>query len=361
MKKITIVLLAGLLLLAACAAPRQKLTPQANVALKTANVYYAQRDIEKAEVYYREVLTSNPNHVLALTRMGDINLHKGETMADRSVEFNQAAYGYYKQAVQNYEAFTDLEDEDYVEIRNLKRRQEAAWTRVFRAAENLHTAGNSREALTTFEITAALDSTRFEPLYKMKDIYTRDFDDDVKAEQMMQRIIRIRPDDAAILAEMGGFYYNNQRFQEALQFFLRVRNQNPRDINNLLNIAACHVEMNELESAMIVTREILEFEPDNEVALTNAQLLSARMNDNPGRINYLKRLLLKRDNSDDYTTICSLLSQTGQYVDLITYAEKWYAYDNTSKFAVQFIILGAQNTSNRPLEQRYQTILRGMQ
>lgn len=361
MKKITIVLLAVILLLAACAAPRQKLTPQANVALKTANVYYAQRDIEKAQVYYRDVLTSSPNHVLALTRMGDINLHKGETMADRSVEFNQAAYGFYKQAIQNYEAFTDLEDEDYVEIRNLKRRQEAAWTRVFRAAENLQTAGNSRDALATFEITAALDSTRFEPLYKMKEIYSRDLNDNVKSEQLMQRIFRIRPEDPAIMAELAGFYYNAGRYQDALQFFVRVRNINPRDINNLLNIAACHVELGELESAMIVTREILELEPNNIDALNNAQVLAGRMNDNPGRINYLKRLLLIRDNSEDYTTICSLLSQDRQYVDLITYAEKWYAYDSTSRYAVQFIILGAQNTSNRPLEQRYQTILRGMQ
>ena len=177
----------------------------------------------------------------------------------------------------------------------------------------------------------------------------------------MQRIFRIRPEDPAIMAELAGFYYNAGRYQDALQFFVRVRNINPRDINNLLNIAACHVELGELESAMIVTREILELEPNNIDALNNAQVLAGRMNDNPGRINYLKRLLLIRDNSEDYTTICSLLSQDRQYVDLITYAEKWYAYDSTSRYAVQFIILGAQNTSNRPLEQRYQTILRGMQ
>jgi len=361
MKKIALILIVGVLFLTACAGPRQKLSPQANVALKTANVYYAQRDTDKAQVYYEQVLRDNPDHVHALTRMGDIALHNGETFADRSVEFNRSAYGYYSRAVKNYEGFTDLKDEDYIEIRNLKRRMDGAWARVFRAAENLQTAGNSRDAIATFEIAAAMDSTKFEPLYKMKVIYQEDFNDNLKAEQLMLRILTIRPEDPAIIGEIAGFYYNAGRFSEAITYYRRLKAITPRDTNNMLNISACLVEMGEFEAALLETREILELEPNNVDALSNAQMIAGRMNNNAARIDYLKRLLLIRDNSEDYTTICSLLSQSQQYVDLITYGEKWYNYDNTSRYAVQFVILGAQNTANRTLEQRYTTILRGMQ
>ena len=361
MKKIALLLIIGLLVLTACSGPRQKLSPKANVALKTANVYYAQKDVDKAEVYYLEVLEDNPEHVLALTRMGDIKLFRGENPSERQVEFNEAAYDYYKRAIVKYESFEDLEDDDYIEIRNLNRRKEAAWTRVFKAGENLQIAGNSREALLTFEKSAALDSTRFEPLVKMKEIYLNEFDDKVKAEQLLVRLQRIRPNDTLIMAELASFYYNTEKYSEALALFNRIRTQNPRDVNNLLNISSCHVEMGDLEAAMLVTREILDFEPNNVDALTNAQAIAGRMGNTQNRIDYLKRLLMIRDNTEDYTTICSLLSQNNQYVDLITYAEKWYNYDNTSRYAVQFVILGAQNTANTALQQRYTDILRGME
>ena len=66
MKRIFLLTLAVLLFLTGCATNRHKLSPQANVDLKTANVYYSQQNVDEALKYYNRVLQDNPDHALAL-------------------------------------------------------------------------------------------------------------------------------------------------------------------------------------------------------------------------------------------------------------------------------------------------------
>ena len=56
MKKQIIIFCLMLIVLTACSTARQKLSPQGNVNLKTADVYYSQQDVEQAEIYYLKVL-----------------------------------------------------------------------------------------------------------------------------------------------------------------------------------------------------------------------------------------------------------------------------------------------------------------
>ena len=360
MKKQIIIVLATMLLLGACAAPRQKLSPQANVALKSANVYYAQKDTEQALPLYKQVLADNPDHIIALRRVGDINLYNGEVFTARAVEFNQIAYDSYARALKAYETFATLTDDDIIDKRDIAKRKESAWIRIFKEAEKQQAEGNSTDALLTFELAYSLDNNRIEPLIKMKEIYTKDLNDKVKAEQIMLKLFTARPNELPIIQELAAYYYNENNYNEALKYFEQARIQIPNDSNNLLNIAACHSELKDYTSSMSVIEQVLALEPNNTDALTNAQLLSAATNNNTARIGYLKRLLLIRENSEDYTAICALLNIEKQYVDLLTYAGKWYNYDSTSKTAVQFLLLGAQQTQNKALTKQYSDLLQKM-
>lgn len=361
MKNQIIIVLAVMLLLGACAAPRQKLSPQANVALKSANVYYAQKDTEKALPLYNQVLADNPDHVIALRRVGDINLYNGETFTGKALEYNKAAYESYSRALLAYDKFAILTDDDVIDKRDIAKRKESAWIRIFKEGEKQQTEGNSKDALLTFELAYSLDKNRIEPLIKMKEIYTKDLNDKVKAEQVMLQLYNAKPNELPIIQELAAYYYNEKNYAEALKYFEQARLQIPTDANNLLNIAACHSELKDYTSSLSVIEQVLSLEPTNVDALTNAQLLCAATNNNTARIGYLKRLLQIRDNSDDYTAICALLNIEKQYVDLLTYAGKWYAYDNTSKTAVQFLLLGAQQSQNKALIKQYSDILQKMQ
>jgi tetratricopeptide (TPR) repeat protein len=361
MKQYLIIALAAALLLAACAAPRQKLSPQGNVNLKTANVYYAQQNVEEASKYYTLVLQDNPDHVLALRRMADINLYNGERFADKALELNQEAYRGYDKAIRILEGFTDLKESDQADLRDMKKRRSSAWTRIFKLGETQYDEGNTQAAMEIFEITGKLDPTRLEPLIKLKTIYQKDLKDDAKAEAILRQLYDKDPDNLLLIQEMGIFYINKKDYAAAIPFFEQVKVKEPLNVNNLMNLSYSYFESGNYQKAKESNDLVLNLEPQNPDALTDAKYIAYKLNDNNAALGYLMRLLNLRDNDQDYTEIAALLNEMKMYGDLITYGEKWYAYDETSKLAVQYIVFAAQQVKNKTLETKYTEILKNMQ
>ncbi len=361
MKKLIIVSAALLLLISACSTARQKLSPQGNVDYKTANVYYAQKDVEKAEVYYSKVLKDNPDHAIALRRMGDINLHKGETFLEKSVEYNKLANEYYTKALAITEAFPELTDEEKLAIRDMKKRKESTWVRIYKTGEAELTAGNTAKAMEIFELAHSLDMKRSEPMIQLKNIYLKDLKDDTKAEQILLSLLKDDPDKLVYLQELGAFYYNKENYTEAVKYFEKARLQTPMDLDNLMNISACYYELKDYEKAMAATRMAIELDPSNIDLVDNARSIAANMKDKETELSYLKQLIDRRNNADDFTAIVALLLEKEDYPQMISYAEKWYNWDNTSEFAVRYLILAAQKTKNKSLESKYAAILKAMQ
>jgi tetratricopeptide (TPR) repeat protein len=360
MKKLIIVTVALLLLLTACATGRQKLSPQGNVDFKTANVYYAQKNVEQAEKYYSKVLADNPNHAVALRRLADINLFNGETFAARSVEFNQKAYEYYAKAIAITEAFPNLTDQEKIDLRDMKKRKESAWTRIYKVAEAQETDGNTQAAMATFELVSKLDPSRPEPMIKLKNIYLNDLKDDVKAEQILLSLIKDDPDKLIYLQELGAFYYNKANYTEAVKYFEKAKLQLPRSIDNRMNISACYYELKDYPKAMEATQEAMAIEPNNIDLIDNARSIAAKMGDKELSLTYLTKLIDLRSNEEDFIAILSILLEKEDYAGVITYAEKWYNWDKENKFPVQYLKLAAVKTGNKSMEAKYDAILKTM-
>lgn len=360
MKKLIIVAVTLLLLISACSTARQKLSPQGNVDFKTANVYYAQKDVEKAEVYYTKVLVANPDHAIALRRLGDINLHKGEIYAEKSVEFNKKANDYYTKALAITEAFPEITDEEKLAIRDMKKRKESTWVRIFKIGEAEMKAGNTKAAMEIFELVHNLDLKRPEPMIQLKNIYLKDLKDDVKAEQILLSLIKEDPDKLIYLQELGAFYYNKENYTEAVKYFEKAKLQIPMDLDNLMNISACYYELKDYEKAMAATRMAMEIDPSSTDLIENARNIAASMKDTDTSIMYLKQLIERRDNEADYMAIVGLFLEKEDYPQMITYAEKWYNWDKTNKYAVQYIVLAANKTNNKSLESKYAAIYKAM-
>ncbi|MDZ4181781.1 MAG: tetratricopeptide repeat protein [Candidatus Cloacimonadaceae bacterium] len=360
MKYLIILALAATLLISACAAPRQKLSPQANVNLKTANVYYAQQNVEEALKYYNLVLKDNPLHVIALRRVSDINMYNGERNADQAVQLYKAAYLGYASVIKTTEGFAKLKEQDYADIREMKKRKDSCWARIFKIAEDEYTDGNTRRAMEIFELAAELNPDRIEPLIKLKVIHQVDLKDDAKAEEILKKIYDKDPNNSLLLQEMGIFYLNKKEYETALTYLNKVKATEPSNINNLMNISFCHFELGQYQQALDNTRIVLTLEPKNTDALADGKYIAYKLNDNALALNFLKQLLAIRDNDKDYQEISFLLNEMKNYADLIVYAEKWYNYDDTNIDAVRLVILGAQQLKNKSLETKYQNILKKM-
>ncbi len=360
MKKLFIIAIALIIALAGCSSARQKLSPQGNVNLKTANVYYQQQNVEKAESYYLKVLEDNPEHALALRRMGDINLHNGDLFKARAVEFNSKAFDYYARAIKVYESYPEITDDEKIDLRDMKKRKESSWTRLYKSGEAEMTAGNTKAAMDIFEMVNKLEPSRPEPMIQLKNIYLKDLKDDAKAEQILLTLLKDDPDKLVYLQEMGAFYYNKQNYTEAVKYFEKAKLQIPRDLDNYLNISACYYELGDYAKAMDATRTALEFEPGNVDLLDNAKNIALKLNDKDNAIKYLEELVDRRNKEDDYSVIVGLFLEKENYTQMIKYAEKWYNWDNTNDYAVRFLILAAQKTGNKTLEERFTNILKTM-
>lgn len=360
MKRIVIISMIGLLALAGCAAPRHKLSPQGNVNYKTANVYYNQQNVEEAYKYYSLVLNDNADHAGALQRLADINLFNGERFADRSVEYNQAAYEGYDKAIKIMEQYSEPDKKEAAAIRDMKNRRKSAWTRIYKAADTQYAAGNTVDAVRIYELSSTLDPSKIEPLLQLQSIYQKDLKDDAKAEEILLRIYAQDPNNTQIQQNMGIFYLNKQDYATALTFFEKVQTAEPLNVNNLLNITFCQFELEQFTEAQKTNQIALGIEPGNIDALNDAKSIAYKLNDKEGALSYLKKLLEVREDDKEYQEISFLLNELKQYDAMISYAKKWHQFDETNKDPVQLVILGAKMTNNKSLQTEYENILKGM-
>ena len=358
MNRLVILVQAALLLLTACATTREKLGPRANVDLKSANVAYNQQNVEEALRYYTLVLSDNPNHAHSLRRVADINLYYGETIAGKAVEFNKAAYENYSKAIAIMEKYEKPTEEERAAIRDMKKRRTSAWTRIFNAADAQLTEGNTARSVEIFEIVSAMDPSRTEPLYKLANIYQKEMKDEAKAEAILLKIYEVDPEDSGVLQQMGIFYLNKKEYAAAIPFFEKVKLAEPLNVNNLMNLSYCQFELEQYDIAKLNNQLVLAIEPMNPDALADAKYIAYKLKDNQGALGYLKKLLELRDDDKDYQEISFLLNEMKNFEKMITYARKWYNYDETNKDAVRLVILGAQMTKNKALETEFSNILK---
>ncbi|MCB5264619.1 MAG: tetratricopeptide repeat protein [Candidatus Cloacimonetes bacterium] len=363
MRKLIIILLALALALGACSAikTRQKLSPQANVNAKTAGVYYAQQNVEKAEQFYLMVLEEHPDHAVSLRRMADINLHKAENFPANSVEYNKNAYELYGKALAIYNGFNELTDQERLDIRDMTRRRDGAWTRIYRAGDAALQEGDTQDAMEIFILAHELNPERFEPMIRLKDIYQKELKDDAKAEEILLTLIQQNPENLDYILETGAFYFNQTNYTEAAKYFAKAREKAPANVDNLLNLSFAYYEMKDYSKALEVTQHALAMDPGNIDILLNARDVAYMAGDKDQTVVYLKQLIERRSNDDDFADICRILYEQEKFEDLLVYAQKWYQWDDSKQDPVQFIILGAAQTGNEALKNTYTRILQAMQ
>ncbi|MCB5235218.1 MAG: tetratricopeptide repeat protein [Candidatus Cloacimonetes bacterium] len=360
MRKLMIALLVLTLALGACSTARQKLSPQANVNAKTANVYYAQQNVDKAQSYYEMVLEEHPDHAISLRRMGDIYLHKGETNKEKSVEYNKEAFQYYKKALDIYADYENVTDQERLDIRSMNRNLEGAWVRIYRAGDALLNEGETRQAMEIFELAHELNPERFEPMIRLKDIYQKEFEDNTRAEEILLALINQDPDNLDYNFETGAFYYNIKDYAKATIYFEKARELAPANLNNLMNLSISYYELERYGDALTIIQKAMELGPPDAVTLETAAEIADKSGEHLLKAEYLKELVELNDDNEIYLALVSTLYQLEQYEEMVDFALQWYHHDKTSRDAVNFIILGAAQAGNDTLRETYTKILGSM-
>ncbi len=361
MRNLSIIVLAVILLTTACAGPRQKLSPKANVALRTANMNYSQKIIEDAEKNYLIVLEDCPEHAEALNRMGRISYARAEQIPGTALENYTKAFDYVSKSIETYNSFDPFTDADRREVKELTDLRTSSWTRIFQIAEKERTDGNTKQAVEIYQKLLKMDPQRDEPLRMMYEVYSDDPSKSELAEQTLMEIYAKNPDDVGVLKNLGAFYYNEKEdYAKALEFYERVKVKEPTDVNTLQLIATCQFELEMYEEALSSLQMVLNIEPQNTDALFDAKVIAHKIKNFDLALEYMRKLLAIHEGEEELREITYLLAEMNRPEEMITMAEKWYELNPTSKDAVLMIINAAKATKNKTLETKYSNIYKEM-
>lgn len=75
--------------------------------------------------------------------------------------------------------------------------------------------------------------------------------------------------DVEALMNKGNKYYDNGRFNDALDVYLRIIDTQPDNIDGLINVGLCYRHLERYDDAIDYYNKVLDIEPENATALNN--------------------------------------------------------------------------------------------
>ncbi len=368
-----------MLVLTACSANRQKLSPQANLNLKSANVYFQQKDneasLQKALDLYEKVLTNNPEHVLALKRSADLHLYFATPIepkklekdnrveyvnmnyADEVIAHLKVTYQRYGEVARVMDTFPKLSEDEKFMRRDAIRKKESSWVRMYKIGQLLLEQKNYDKAEETFLYVHNLDQTRQEPMRALVALY-QETEDAENSKLFLDKILAVSPDDPDMMRLMGAYYYNAKQYEQAIPYFQNVLTHDPLDTNNMLLLSSAYTELKNYQPAQDLLVRVLRFEPENLDVLLSARDLARALENVADEKTYMKRIVdlsPTTQNLEDYLFRMIALNDLNE---LMPYAEMWFEKDPQNKTAVSTCILIANRTGRTDLEKRYTDIYR---
>ena len=89
------------------------------------------------------------------------------------------------------------------------------------------------------------------------------------AERKIQKLLRKLseiPQDQETLLELGKTYFLNSQFEEAVNCYRAVLDQDPRNISAHYNLAVALLALERAEEAKAAFQRVLEIDPNNKAA-----------------------------------------------------------------------------------------------
>ena len=384
MKKVFLFGLISLLILTACSHNRQKLSPQGNLNLKSANVYFQQRDdeksLEKALLLYEKVLTDNPKHMLALKRSADLNYFFATQIepirnekdgkveyarldnAKQAINYFKKTYGKYDSVLTVIGTFEKLNEKERAIKRDSSKKKESSFIKLLKFGQYLadkvfNPKPDFPLSISTLEYLHKLEPERQEPMRLLVAVY-QETKDSTKYEQFMKKILAVSPDDPDMMEMMAAYYFNDKEYEKALDYFKKILVARPLDINNMLLLAETYIILKDNQNALNILERALLLEPENLNVLKSAKNISRALDNVEAEMSYWARILSLSSSVENLEAFVLRKVILNDYTDLMPYAEQWFEKAPTSENAVIACYNIAKAIGRRDLELKYSEIFK---
>ena len=85
------------------------------------------------------------------------------------------------------------------------------------------------------------------------------------------------PEYAPALKTRGDYELGNANFKNAGTDYIAIIKQDAGNVEALLALAVCFFKSNDLETAKATYERVLEFDPENELAIENLKVVSEKI------------------------------------------------------------------------------------
>lgn len=347
-------------LMASCSSlpESQRISGDARINMRSANIYWNQQDFHRALELYKQVVAEYPENIEALKRISDIYFYLGENEPQKEAEHYQSSMNYNHKILEAYESLSESTraiDEIVVDAR-LKIR--AAWARLFQRGQDIFGAGDFDSSLELFYdlAEATPDSTN---IYIMIASIHQQKEDPDKAAEYFTRIAEIDETDTVSRRNLASYYFAQENYEQALKWFDSLSELEPEIADYYFNIGIIHNLLNNHDQAIENFIETYRLDPEfTEAAFSAAGIAYNELNDYE-RSQDIYKMILDHDESniDALMFLCYSLNMSSKYEELLEYAKLWYELDKTSEEAVQFVLVAANRLNKTDVIHKYLTIL----
>ena len=146
------------------------------------------------------------------------------------------------------------------------------------------------------------------------------------------RYLELKPDNPAALSNRGGVYKYLGMYKEALADFNRSLKLKPDDATALANRGGVNVDLKKYDEAFVDLNRALELTPDKYVALVNRGILyTALRKYDEALVDFNRSLELNPDNPEIFYNLACLFSLWGKIDEALAYLGKAIALNEKSR------------------------------
>ncbi|MCF7858173.1 MAG: tetratricopeptide repeat protein [Candidatus Cloacimonetes bacterium] len=357
----------------------QELSAEGKKNLRSANMHLGGKRHEKALPLYEKVLEENPNNIEALNNTAAIyydiigDYAKAREYFVRLIDVINATYAEYEELMKTDEKAA----KKYEKINIKKPKLEDKLKAVIKFRDNCFTQmiNQGKLKIQTQEYEEAIESllrvTKVVPdstlTYRLIALCYDKLDDKENSKKYFIKTSELDPNDTYAKQQVASLYFAEENFEEAGNWYLAATINEKDNPDNYYNAGIAYKNANKNQLAFDAFLQALELDPENLTTLVTLSNLALTLKDNEASTLFLQKAVDldvadgTLDNPMYVTTLCYKLYGISQFKDLITYAEMWRQFDETSVEAVQMLYNAAKELNDKKLMEKYNKIYQKMQ
>jgi cytochrome c-type biogenesis protein CcmH/NrfG len=139
---------------------------------------------------------------------------------------------------------------------------------------------------------------------------------DVQAAPLLEQL-KSKPDDPALLANLGNIYYDTQQFPTAIDYYNRVLKLQPANANVRTDLATAYWYEGNADGAIAEFKQALSYEPNKANALFNLGVVQwqGKM-DVDGAVATWQKLLATSPNYENRDKVLGLIEQAKKHASV---------------------------------------------